>query len=165
MMRLGWPLIFLWYGQICVPAAVAILEEYCMAFANMQQLFLSGERIVAHGHLVTLPHCAIGRLCSETVALSWASLLFWISVNRIYTCITFDRSKAHLKLMNDMRTTLLSRSIFNFIRAKRFSIHFKIPNIFISPMVNKNGCKLCEIPQDMQIGDRFSTRSTDSFFF
>ena len=36
MMRLGWPLIFLWYGQICIPVAVAILEDCCMAFANMQ---------------------------------------------------------------------------------------------------------------------------------
>ena len=24
------------YGQICVPVAVAILEDCCMAFANMQ---------------------------------------------------------------------------------------------------------------------------------
>ena len=27
---------FIWYGQICVPVAVAILEECCMAFANIQ---------------------------------------------------------------------------------------------------------------------------------
>ena len=27
---------FLWYGQICVPVAEAILEDCCMAFANMQ---------------------------------------------------------------------------------------------------------------------------------
>ena len=26
----------LWYGQICVPVAVTILDDYCMAFANMQ---------------------------------------------------------------------------------------------------------------------------------
>ena len=36
MMRLEWPLTFLWYGQICGPVAVAILEDCCMAFANMQ---------------------------------------------------------------------------------------------------------------------------------
>ena len=30
------PLTFLWYGQICVPVAVAIQEDYCMALANMQ---------------------------------------------------------------------------------------------------------------------------------
>ena len=49
------------YGQICVPVAVAILEECCMAFANMQTLFLSGERIVAHGPLVFyfLPDMAV----------------------------------------------------------------------------------------------------------
>ena len=29
-------LILLWYGQICVSAAVAMLEECCMAFADMQ---------------------------------------------------------------------------------------------------------------------------------
>ena len=44
-------LTFLWFGQICVLVAVAVLEECCMAFANMQWLFLSGERIVAHGPL------------------------------------------------------------------------------------------------------------------
>ena len=27
MMRLVWPLTFLWYGQICVPVAVAILKN------------------------------------------------------------------------------------------------------------------------------------------
>ena len=27
---------FLWYGQICVPVAVAILEDCYMAIANMQ---------------------------------------------------------------------------------------------------------------------------------
>ena len=26
----------LWYGQICVPVGVSILEEYGMAFSNMQ---------------------------------------------------------------------------------------------------------------------------------
>ena len=40
-------MIFLWYGQICVPVAVAILEECCMTFADIQKLFLSVERIVA----------------------------------------------------------------------------------------------------------------------
>ena len=34
------------------PVAVAILEECCMTFAFMQKLFLSVERIVAHGPLV-----------------------------------------------------------------------------------------------------------------
>ena len=29
--------LFLWYGQICVPVAAAILEDSCMAFANMQE--------------------------------------------------------------------------------------------------------------------------------
>ena len=29
----------LWCGQICVPLAVAILEECCMAFANTKWLF------------------------------------------------------------------------------------------------------------------------------
>ena len=43
---------FLWYGHICALVAVAILEECCMAFANMQKLFLSGEQIVAHVPLV-----------------------------------------------------------------------------------------------------------------
>ena len=33
----------LWHGQICVPVAVAILEDCCMAFAKF-----AGERIVAH---------------------------------------------------------------------------------------------------------------------
>ena len=36
MMGLGLSLAFLWYGQICVPVAVAILEECSMAFATMQ---------------------------------------------------------------------------------------------------------------------------------
>ena len=40
MMRLGLPLTFSWYGQICVPVAVAILEDCCMAFANMQVIVL-----------------------------------------------------------------------------------------------------------------------------
>ena len=52
MMRLGWPLNFLWYGQICVPVALAIMDECCMAFVNMQWLFLPGDRIVAHVPLV-----------------------------------------------------------------------------------------------------------------
>ena len=26
----------LWFGEICVPVAVAILEDCCIAFANMQ---------------------------------------------------------------------------------------------------------------------------------
>ena len=39
---------FLWYDQICVLVIVAVLEDYCMAFADMQKLFLSGERFVAH---------------------------------------------------------------------------------------------------------------------
>ena len=40
MMRQGWPLTVLWYGQrICVPVVVAILEYCCIAFANMQWRF------------------------------------------------------------------------------------------------------------------------------
>ena len=40
------------YGQICILVAVAILKECCMASADMQILFYSDERIVAHGPLV-----------------------------------------------------------------------------------------------------------------
>ena len=36
---------------------VPILKECCMAFANMLSLFLLGERIVAHGHLVIFSVC------------------------------------------------------------------------------------------------------------
>ena len=43
-----------WYGQICVLVAVAILEKNCMAFADMRQLFLSGERFVTHVLFSTL---------------------------------------------------------------------------------------------------------------
>ena len=43
----------LWFGQICTTVAVSILEECCMAFANMQWVFLSGELIVAHGLLAS----------------------------------------------------------------------------------------------------------------
>ena len=53
MTKLGGPLTF-FYDQTCVPVAVAILEKCCMAFANMQWLFLPGERIVAHGPLVSV---------------------------------------------------------------------------------------------------------------
>ena len=38
-----------WYGQSCVLVAVAILQEV----ADMQKLFLSGKRIVAHGPFVS----------------------------------------------------------------------------------------------------------------
>ena len=34
IIRLGWPLTFLWFGQICIPVAVAILEECCVAFCK-----------------------------------------------------------------------------------------------------------------------------------
>ena len=34
------------------PLAVAILEEFCMASADMQWPICSGERIMAHGPLV-----------------------------------------------------------------------------------------------------------------
>ena len=44
--------MFLQHCQICVLVAVAILEECCRASADMQWLFFSGERIVAHGPLV-----------------------------------------------------------------------------------------------------------------
>ena len=47
MMRLGIPLTFLWYGQICVLVAVAILEDCCMAFASMQV-----SELWPHGPLV-----------------------------------------------------------------------------------------------------------------
>ena len=50
----GWHLTFLWQGQISVLVAVAMLEECCMASADMQWLFYSGEQIMAHGHLVLL---------------------------------------------------------------------------------------------------------------
>ena len=40
---------------------MAILEECCMAFANMQWLFLSDERRVAHGALVSL--CGTKSIC------------------------------------------------------------------------------------------------------
>ena len=35
---------FLWNGQICVPVAVAIIEDCCMAFVNMlvSELWLMG---------------------------------------------------------------------------------------------------------------------------
>ena len=49
---LGSPLTFLQHGQICVLVAVAILEECCMASADMQWVFYSGERIVIHRPLV-----------------------------------------------------------------------------------------------------------------
>ena len=51
LMRLmAFDLFMVW--SICVLVAVAIQEEFCMAFADMQLLFLSDERIVAHGLLV-----------------------------------------------------------------------------------------------------------------
>ena len=40
--------------SISVLVAVAILEEFCMASADMQWPICSGERIVAHGLLVFL---------------------------------------------------------------------------------------------------------------
>ena len=52
IMILGWLLIFLRHGQISVPVAVAILEECCIASADTQWLFYSGERIVARVPLV-----------------------------------------------------------------------------------------------------------------
>ena len=52
MMILESPLTFIWHGQIYVLVAVAILEECCMAYADMQCLFYSGERIVVHEPLV-----------------------------------------------------------------------------------------------------------------
>ena len=52
MMILGWSLSLLLHCQISVQVAVAILEECCMAFIDMQWLFNSGERIVTHGYLV-----------------------------------------------------------------------------------------------------------------
>ena len=42
---------FVRQGQISVLVAVAILEECCMTSADMQWLFHSDERIVAHGSL------------------------------------------------------------------------------------------------------------------
>ena len=53
MMILGWHLTFLQQGQISVPFAVAVLKECCMASADMQWLFYSGEQIVAHRPLVS----------------------------------------------------------------------------------------------------------------
>ena len=41
--------------QISVPVAVAVLEECCMASVDMQLLLYSGERILAHGPLVSSP--------------------------------------------------------------------------------------------------------------
>ena len=51
----------MWYGQICVPVAGAILENCYMLFVNKQKLFLSGERIVANGTLVS---CLVLFVCS-----------------------------------------------------------------------------------------------------
>ena len=51
-MILGWPLAFLWHGQIFALVAVAILEECYMASADMQWLFYSGERSMAHEPLI-----------------------------------------------------------------------------------------------------------------
>ena len=53
MMILGWPLTFLPHSQISV-LVVAILEECCMASADMQSLFYSGEQIGVHGPFVFL---------------------------------------------------------------------------------------------------------------
>ena len=47
--RLNFDLSILLYGE-----NVAILEESCMASADMQWLFYSGERIVVHGPLVLI---------------------------------------------------------------------------------------------------------------
>ena len=70
MKRLGWPLIFLWYGQICVPVAVAILEDSCIAFANMQvsELWLMGLLWLLEVHTLYLLrnfliHIALWSLC------------------------------------------------------------------------------------------------------
>ena len=49
---------FLRHGQISVLVAVAILEEFCMASADKQLLFYSGERTVANGPLVYKFYCS-----------------------------------------------------------------------------------------------------------
>ena len=50
MMIIGLPLTFLLSIQIRV-LVVAILEECCLASADMQWLFYSGEQMAAHGPL------------------------------------------------------------------------------------------------------------------
>ena len=40
----------------CFDVAVTILEEYCMAYADLQCLFYSGERIVTLGPRVIKSH-------------------------------------------------------------------------------------------------------------
>ena len=53
MMIPRWLLTFLRHGQISVVVAVALLGKCCLASADMQWLFYSGEQIVALGSLVT----------------------------------------------------------------------------------------------------------------
>ena len=47
---------FLRQGLICVLVDVIILEECCMTSANMQWLFNSDDRIMAHWPVVSLTH-------------------------------------------------------------------------------------------------------------
>ena len=51
MMILGWPLTFYGTVKFLSLVAVAELEEWYIAAADMQWLVYSGERIIAHGPL------------------------------------------------------------------------------------------------------------------
>ena len=55
---------------------MAILEECCMASADMQWLIYSGERILAHGHLVLSPTYGEG----DILILVWITLVLALAL-------------------------------------------------------------------------------------
>ena len=94
MVRLGWPLTFLWYGQICVPVAVAILEDCRMAFTNMQVselwpmglLFSENRRCFTIMELIIYKECKAffsRKIWDNTVNSALRTTWGWLGVAKV----------------------------------------------------------------------------------